>query len=285
MLQYSTGVHTIEIQAMEQISLASLPTQYRAAIKPEGGKRYRLTIPRLPDMGEYNGVQATQEALERALEELSKTGGYCKVTRIDYRLDDHRNAYADMLPMMRVLVNLTAFAVGMQSRVASFADNVGEITSIRCMPEDGKTGEYGVEYYDKERQKGTQEYGRARLELRRMNLSGESVQGVLREWGDILRQIDKQTFESMLEAHSRAILQRKKEGESAREFIRRVKPDIIAAREEGIILKRTGTQRNHYQCTDLPKWEDVKAQLDVIISHICQDLTDSQTKGENFLPF
>ena len=261
MNHYKSGVHTVEIQTAKSIPFDQLPEEYRAAIKAEGACRYRVNVVRLPGMDEYNGIRETQTAIDETLSTVAEIGaGRGKVTRIDYRFDDHVHEYAHNLPVMTVLVYLLAYEGSIFDRRMIFMDGEGQITSVRAMPDkDDHSALYGVEYYDKERQKKTRQYGRARLELRRLNLQGESVAGVVKEWLDRLSAINRESYRNMLTERTDILLSRSRD-------IREIRPQLIAREEEGILLRRMGTAQNHYRCQHLPRWADVKAAIDDMMS-------------------
>ena len=254
-----SGVHTVEIQTPKPIPFDQLSEEYRAAIKPEGTCRYRVNVARLPGMDEYNGVRETQTAIDEALSTVKEIGaGHGKVTRIDYRFDDHVHEYVHNLPVMTVVVYLLAYTGGIFDRRIIYTDGERRITSVRAMPDkDDHFALYGVEYYDKENQKKTRQYGRARLELRRLNLQGESVAGVVKEWRDKLSAINRETYRNMLSERADILLSRSRD-------IRSIRPQLIAREEEGILLRKIGTTQNHYYCQHLPRWADVKAAIDEV---------------------
>ena len=261
-MQYQSGIHTIELRTENQIALSALPEGYRQAIEPMGRLRYKLNIPSLPDMNEYNNIIITQKAIDDALLLFSKIGaGQRRVTRIDYRFDDHKHDYAHNLPVMTVLVFLLAHQGGIFDRRAVFSDGEGIPSSIRAMPKEGDLiARYGIEYYDKERQKGTRQYGRARFELRRLNLNGEPIAYVVEEWRDKLQAITRTDYKAMLTERAKALISKRSSD------IRKVRPYFIAREEEGIFMRLSGSAQSHYYCQNLPGWANVKAELDSITS-------------------
>lgn len=294
MTTFKTGVHTIEFKTTNYLKLSELPPAYENAIKPEGKKRYRLNVTKLPRMQEYNSPVDTQNAINEAFAALADMGaGYPQTTRIDYRLDDHEGTYADGLSLMTVLVNLIAYRSGIYDRRVFYADGNQTITSVRCMPDDkDDTTQYGAEYYDKPKQAKTDEYGNARLELRRLKMEGESVQFVLREWLDMLQSITKKEYIAMLEAHARSLHSTRQDEETATEFIRRTRSKLIAYEEWNIIHKISGKHSNHYdQAAHLPKWAEVKVFLDDLTAQLDEALAQPETgvnhpkKVLNELPF
>ena len=280
MLKFKTGVHTIEFKTTNYLKLSELPPAYENAIKPEGKKRYRLNVTKLPRMQEYNSPADTQNAINEAFAALADMGaGYPQTTRIDYRLDDHEGTYVDGLSLMTVLVNLIAYRSGIYDRRVFYTDGNGVTTSTRCMPDDkDKTTQYGAEYYDKPKQAKTDEYGNARLELRRLNMEGETVQFVLREWLDMLKSITKKEYIAMLEAHARSLHSTRQDEESATEFIRKMRGKLIAYEEWNIIHKISGKHSNHYdQAAHLPKWAEVKTFIDDLTAQLHGALAQPKT--------
>lgn len=280
MLKFKTGVHTIEFKTTNYLKLSELPPAYENAIKPEGKKRYRLNVTKLPRMQEYNSPVDTQNAINEAFAALADMGaGYPQTTRIDYRLDDHERTYADGLSLMTVLVNLIAYRSGIYDRRVFYTDGNQTITSVRCMPDDkDDTTQYGAEYYDKPKQAKTDEYGNARLELRRLNMGNESVSFVVKEWRDMLQSFTRNDYLSMLEAHAQALYSTKQDEETATEFIRRTRSKLIAYEEWNIIHKISGKHSNHYdQVAHLPKWTEVKAVIDDLTAQLDEALAQPQT--------
>lgn len=278
MTKFFTGVHTIEFQTANQLRLSALPEEYRKAIKPEGSNRYRLTLPKLPDVPEYPNPADAQEIIKAAYTTFADVGaGHCTTTRIDYRLDDHEGTYAENLPLMTVMVNLIAYVGGIYDRRVFFTDGNGVITSVRCMP-DEKDGSsrYGVEYYDKPRQAKTDEYGNARLELRRLNMEGETVPCIVREWRDMLAGITKRTYLDMLEEHAKALHTTRQDGETAAKFVKRVRCRLIAYEEQTKIYRVSGKSKNHYY-KGLPEWGQVQAFIGDVIAQLDEALAQQTT--------
>lgn len=279
MINFKTGVHTIEFQTNKYIKLSDLPPAYDDAIKPEGKKRYRLNVTKLPGMQEYNSPADTQKAIEDAFcAFVDMDAGYPKTTRIDYRLDDHNGTYADNLPLMTVLVNLIAYRSGIYDRRVFYTDGNGTITSVRCMPDDkDEITRYGAEYYDKPKQAKTDEYGNARLELRRLNLSNESVPFIVKEWRDLLQSITKKEYLAMLEEHAQSLHSTRQDGETATAFVKRTRSKLIAYEEWNIIHKISGKHSNHYdKAAHLPKWAEVKTLIDEITAQLDEALSQPE---------
>lgn len=274
MTHFKTGVHTIEFKTSKPLKLDNLPPKYEGAVRyPETTrpKHYILTLPKVYGVPEYSNPAETQRDIEEAFTAFSDMGaGYPTTTRIDFRFDDHDGAYADHLQPMTVLVNLIAAISGIYDRRISRLDANDVKTSIRCMPEDkDRTTKYGVEYYDKFEQRGDSEYGNARLELRRLNLSNESVPFVVKEWRDMLKSINKSKYVAMLEAHVRSLYTTKQDDETVTEFIKRMRCKLIAYEEWSALHKITGKRANHYErLPPLPKWADVKAFIDDLTAQL-----------------
>lgn len=295
MTRFKTGVHTIEFKTTNYLKLSELPPAYENAIKPEGKRRYRLNVTKLPRMQEYNSPADTQKAIEEAFCTFADMdAGYPKTTRIDYRLDDHSGTYADNLPLMTVLVNLIAYRSGIYDRRVFYTDGNGVTTSVRCMPDDkDKITRYGAEYYDKPKQAKTDEYGNARLELRRLNLSNESVPFVVKEWRDILQSITKKEYLAMLEEHALHLSLTRQDGEKLVEFIQRTRPKLIAGEEEKKLYDLTGKRCNHMHANKmgLPRWKHVQPFIKNIIAQLDEALAQPQNNlhhrkpVSNELPF
>lgn len=296
MTAFKTGVHTIEFQTTNYLKLPDLPEEYSGAVNPVESKtkRYKLTLPKVHGVPEYSNPADTQRDIEESLTEFANMGaGYPKVTRIDYRFDDHDGAYADNLQLMTVLVNLIAHEGGIYDRRVFYTDGNHDITSVRCMPDKhDDTAKYGVEYYDKPKQAKTDEYGNARLEFRRLNMEGETVAYVLREWRDMLKSITRMKYLEMLKAHAYALCGTMLEGETATEFIRRTRSKLIAYEEWNIIHKMIGKHPNHYdKAAHLPKWAEAKAFIDDLTAQLDEAIVQPPTGSfhpdsvTNKLPF
>jgi len=295
MTAFKTGVHTIEFKTDKYIKLSDLPPAYDDAIKPEGKKRYRLNITKLPGMQEYNSPADTQKAIEDSFCAFADMGaGYPKTTRIDYRLDDHDGTYTGNLPLMTVLVNLIAYRSGIYDRRVFYLDGNGVTTSVRCMPDDkDELTRYGVEYYDKPRQAKSDVYGKARLELRRLNLSNESVPFVVKEWRDILQSITKKEYLAMLEEHALHLSLTRQDGEKLVKFIQRTRPKLIAGEEEKKLYDLNGKRCNHMHANKmgLPRWKHVQPFIKDIITQLNEALAKPQSTTfhpnavKNELPF
>lgn len=281
MTHFKTGAHTIEFKTTNYLKLSELPPAYENAIKPEGKRRYRLNVTKLPRMQEYNSPADTQKAINEAFTAIANEfSEYPTMTRVDYRLDDHEGTYADGLPLMTVLVNLIAYRSGIYDRRVFYTDGNGVTTSVRCMPDDkDKNTQYGAEYYDKPKQAKTDEYGNARFELRRLNMEGGSVQYVVKEWRDLLQSITKKEYLAMLEAHARSLHELRQDGETASAFIRRTRGKLIAYEEWSIMHRITGKRSNHYDnAAGLPKWGEVKTLIDAITAQLDEALSQPQSQ-------
>lgn len=293
---FKTGAHTIEFQTPKQLDLSRLPPAYKGAVRTEGTKaqHYVMNMTKIPDMQEYSSPADTQRAIENAFTLFYDMGtGYPKTTRLDYRFDDHSGAYADHLQPMTVLVNLIAEMSGIYGRRVFYADGNGVITSVRCMPDKKDSGtKYGAEYYDKLKEKGSAVNGNARLELRRLNMSGESVQYVLREWRDMLKSMTKAKYLFVLEEHARSLYGTKQDGESAAKFITRILGNLIAYEEWHIIHKLSGKHtKNYHRVKHLPKWAEMKTFIDNLTAQIDDALAQPPSsschpvKATSELPF
>ena len=295
MTEFKTGVHTIEFKTTHPLMLSDLPAKYSGAVKIEDSKRYRLTLPKISGVPEYSPPADTQEVIKEAFAAFADKGaGQCTTTRIDYRLDDHSGAYADNLPLMTVIVNLIAHEGGIYDRRVFYLDGNGVTTSVRCMP-DKKDHDhfYGVEYYDKPRQAKTDEYGNARLELRRLNMGGETVQCVVREWRDMLKSITRKKYLAMLEEHALHLSLTRQDGEELVKFIQRTRPKLIAGEEEKKLYDLNGKLTNHVYAKKmgLPRWEHVQPFIKDIIAQLDEALAQPQSTTfhpnvvKNELPF
>lgn len=247
MHEYQTGVHTAELTFEKGgwIEFESLPHEYRGGIESIERGKYKLKIPRLPGLEEYNDAKATQGAIAKALEVYTDaSGNQGKITRIDYRLDDYMRDYEEEFAVMRALVVVMAYKHGMQDRLHQMTNPAtGKRLSIRYMPDEGVTQNaplYGVEYYNKPAQSGTNQYGNARLELRMMNLNGESVQDVLNGWRQALTSIKRQDYLEVMKDCAKHLSTRRTADERTRDFSRRVVRDMIGKEEEGYLYALEG---------------------------------------------
>lgn len=296
MTDFRTGVHTIEFQTSKYLKLSDLPEKYSNAISPveSKNKRYKLSLPKVHGVPEYSNPADTQQDIEEAFTEFANMGAGCpKMTRIDYRFDDYSGVYADNLQLMTVLVNLIAHKGGIYDRRVFYTDGNHVITSVRCMPDkkDDKA-KYGVEYYDKPKQAKTDEYGNARFELRRLNMEGETVAYVLREWRDMFKTITRKDYLAMLEAHAQSLCAIKQDRETATRFVKRMRCMLIGYEEWHKLCKLNGKHTKDYdKLPALPKWENIKPFIDNLTAQLDkeldQPLTDSITRKQvtNELPF
>ena len=288
MTTFKTGVHTIEFKTKDYLRLSELPPAYVSAIRPEGkkSKHYILTLPKIQDVPEYSAPADTQEYIKTAFITFANMdAGYPQATRIDYRFDDHDGKYVDHLPLMTVLVNLIAYESRIYDRRVFYTDGNHVTTSVRCMPDrkDDAT-KYGAEYYDKPKQAKTNEYGNARLELRRLNMNGETVQYVVKEWRDILQLITRRKYLAMLEAHAQSLCGTKQDSETTSEFFKRTKCQLIAQEEWNVFCKLNGKHSNHHRenVGHLPAWKNTKRLIDALTTQLDKDL--AQPLSNSFHP-
>lgn len=291
---FKTGVHTIEFQTAKYLRLSDLPEKYSGAVSQVDGMRYKLTLPKVQGVSEYSSPADTQRDIEEAFAAFSNMDvGYPKTTRIDFRLDDHEGAYVDHLQLMTVLVNIIAAMGDIYDRRVFYTDGNHVITSVRCMPDKkDKDARYGVEYYDKPKQAKTDEYGNARLELRRLNMENERVQFVIKEWSDMLKSITKRKYLAVLEAHAQSMFASKPAGETVEAFIKRARDMMIAREEWNIVCRLIGKRPNHYErLPSLPRWEDVKPFIDDLTAQLDEALSQPHSSSQhpkqvtNELPF
>lgn len=283
MTNFKTGVHTIEFQTTSQLIVAKLPGHYRNALRIEGGNKYRLNVAKIPGVPEYSTPADTQAAIEEAFAVFTDKGaGHCKTTRIDYRLDDHLGAYEDNLQLMTVLVNLIAHESGIYDRRVFYSDGNDVKTSVRCMPKDTDHDTlYGVDYYDKLKEEGNAKRGNARLELRRLNMNGETVSCIVKEWHDMLKSITKKKYLAMLEEHAKSLCAMKQNGETAEDFIKQTKAKLIAYNEWSPFCRLNGKRANHYpeNVGHLPDWKQIKNFINGIVAHLDEALAQPPTRA------
>ncbi len=221
-------------------------------------------------MEEYNDAASTQEAMNTALEACVDIGGErATVTRIDYRIDRYDAPYRQDLPLMRALVFLLAYRCGLSDRLITVYDAwTGEVSSVRAMPDEKDAGALvGIEYYDKAKQKRTSAYGQGRLELRRLNLHGETLPYVLDEWRRALSGITRDAYREAAEKHARQLYALKKPDEKRGSFLRRNLHLFFVRNEENEIFKLEGIREvKHAICKNLPCWEEIEPLCEDILS-------------------
>lgn len=274
---YKSGVHTIEVQTTSQARLAMLPNEYKHAVTIEGNNRYRVNIPRLPGMQEYNSTAATEDAISAACHQLETAEGQtATVTRIDYRLDNHIEPYVKNLSLMRLLVYTLAYKYGTWSRIWETTQRIGGMPlSVRAMPNeekmtvdnaDGHSIQRGIEYYNKLMESGTDAFGQARLELRRLNLHGERLSYVLKQWRQELAGISKPDYLNMLEAH---VIEDLQPLMNDRGNVGSIKHLLIAKEEPGLILRLTGKNRQSAsRYSYLPDWKKLQDHIGGIMDEV-----------------
>lgn len=76
----------------------------------------------------------------------------------------------------------------------------------------------------------------------------------------------------MLTDRASRLLQSRLQGESPTDFMKRIRPQIIAREEEGILLNLMHHSRGHYYCKHLPNWNALAAHIDNIEDHLNQAL-------------
>lgn len=271
MHEYQTGVHTAELTFEKGgwIEYESLPHEYRGGIESIERGKYKLKIPRLPGLEEYNDAKTTQGAINKALKVYADThGNHARITRIDYRLDDYVRNYEQEFAVMRALTVVMAYKHGMQDRLHQLTNPAtGERLSIRYMPDEGVTQTaplYGMEYYNKPVQSGTTQYGNARLELRMMNLNGESVQDVLTSWKRTLRSIRRQDYLDVMQTCAAHLYSHRNADEHMRLFIRGVARDLIGKEEEGHLYQLEGKKLRKAGLCQHPTYSEMRERIEII---------------------
>lgn len=268
MNEYKTGVHTAELTFDKGgwIAFESLPNEYRAAIEPIARGRYKLKIPRLPGLEEYNGVNTTQTAINQAVRKCIDTNGnHGRITRIDYRLDDYVRNYEQEFAIMRAITVVMAYKHGMQERLHQLTNPAtGERLSIRYMPDEDVCGTdtlFGMEYYNKPVQSGTNKYGNARLELRMMNLQDGSVRDVLNSWKQTMRSIRRQDYLDVMQTCAEHLYKHRNADEHMRLFIRGVARDLIGKEEEGHLYQLEGKKLRKAGLCQHPTYSEVRDRI------------------------
>lgn len=118
----------------------------------------------------------------------------------------------------------------------------------------------------------TTRYGNARLEFRALNRQGETVSYAVKEWRDMLQSITRKDYQAMLTDRASRLLQSRLQGESPTDFMKRIRPRIIAREEEGILLNLMHHSRSHYYCKTLPNWNALAAHISNVEDHLNQSL-------------
>lgn len=265
---YRTGVHTAELTFDKGgwIEYESLPKEYRSGIEAIDSGRYKLKIPRLPGLEEYNDIKTTQDAIDKALTVYTDTSGTSgRITRIDYRLDDYKRSYEEEFAVMRALIVVIAYKHGMQDRLHQMTNPAtGERLSIRYMPDENTDGLqmlHGAEFYNKPAQSGTNQYGNARLELRMMNLNGESVQDVLNKWEQTLTSIKRRDYLEVMKDCARHLFASRMQDERMRDFSRRVARDMIGKEEERYLYALAGKELDKEGLCSHPTYSEVREKI------------------------
>lgn len=261
MTNWKTGIHTAEIQTLGGFDWSRMPSKYRRALTHLGGQHYIVNVPMLPDMSEYNSISQAESALKSVIDETLKAGSRStRLLRVDYRFDDHEHDYAYHLRLMQPIVYLIAYASGVFDRRVLYMTDRQEIASVRAMPDEKDSDRFrGVEFFDKENQAGTCEYGKTRLELRRMWMQGECLQFIIKEWANILRGITCDTYKAMLKERVGYLTEKEQDMPTLRRM-------LIAREEEGLLQLSLGKARSHYTCQHLPNWAEIEAGIKEIVA-------------------
>lgn len=263
-MKWKTGVHTIEVQTDKQTQLARMPDEYRGAIEPLKNRRYKINIPRLPGMQEYNGISETEHAIADVCQQMELAGGQrAAVRRIDIRLDDYRRSYEESLPVMRLLVYTIAHKYGFYGRRWDTSQGIGGLPlSVRAMPDESDdTAQRGIEYYNKRAQLGNESQGLARLELRRMNLNKDRLSYVVKLWRDELAAITKADYAAMIEAHAAELTERfHHQDETTGRMIARLRCYVMSREEVAALyrLQQNQEQRRKELLNGLPSWRELE---------------------------
>lgn len=268
-MAYRSGIHTVEIRTDSYINRLEILQQVK-------GKRYKLNVEARDTWPRYQTIAQTEAVIHEVFDEIGIQAAPA-ITRADYRLDNRDDPYEEELPVMRAVVRLIAYQTGQTGRIQCTKHGEAEIThSVRCMPdEDDRTALFGIEYYDKQYQRGSEEYGKARLELRSLNMNGESIAQALDRWKKLILSIDRTVYRDMLHAHAVALAGTRAPNERAESFVRRVLPVLIGREEEHMLRRLIGSETNRRQGAFLPGWREVRAKLFKIVSQI-----EADGKGE-----
>lgn len=263
------GVHTIELTTKEPILFENLHLKAYRAIKAISGKRYHFNLPKYTGT-EYLPTDKTEQAISEALEVCrDRRGGLPLVTRIDWRVDSYSATYRELLPIMRPFVYVFAYRYGLYDRRLETTKGIGgEPETVRAMPEEKTDEPRGIEYYNKPLQAKDESYGKARLELRRLNLNGESLSSVIEMWRRELQQITKADYMAMLEAHARELYQNHfTAGNRIGAFIRDMRPFLIGKEQERMLYQLADkTPQRRKTCEGLPRWKDVEQAIHQVIT-------------------
>lgn len=272
-MRYRTGVHTVEIKTSKYIN-------DRELFQPVKGKRYKLNVEARASWPCYQTIDRTEQILHDVLEEIGEcdTG---RITRADYRLDSYTTSYEEALPLMTALVNVVAYQTGQMNRVQYTAHEADRKThSVRCMPDEhDDKARFGIEFYDKAYQRGDETHGKARLELRSLNLQGGNLKDTMKAWETLLKSIDRSTYLNTLHLHAQKLATGYKQNECKESFIRRMIPCIIGREEEALLRKIIGSSSNKRQCSSLPRWSDIRGMIREIIQSV-GDSPESRRKKQ-----
>ncbi|MBO5568905.1 MAG: hypothetical protein J6A79_08265 [Clostridia bacterium] len=265
---FRCGVHTIELKSDHIIWFEDLPPNANKAIKPIDKNRYHFNLADFTGT-EYLPTAAAEEAISAALEACrDKTGAPPLVTRIDWRIDSYSQSYKSLIPFMRPLVYAFAQKYSLLERVMEWTKlSGGEMGSIRAMPNGKDTSETrGIEFYNKPLQIESERSGKARLEFRRLNMSGERLSYVLDQWRHDLQQISKSDYLSALEYHAKELFKNHyTDGERIGVFIRSHHSDMSGREQEKIFYELAGkTPQRRKSSAALPCWEDTRQTIERI---------------------
>ena len=187
-----------------------------------------------------------------------------------YRLENRDASYEEELPIMQAVVHLIAYQTGLTDRIQYDSHGAAQIIhSVRCIPdENDKSSLFGVEFYDESYLHKDEEYGKARLELRSLNMNGESVAQALGRWKKLILSINRTVYMDMLHAHAVELAGTRAPNERAESFVRRVLPVLIGREEEHMLRQLIGSGTNRRQGAFLPGWREVQWKLSKIASQI-----------------
>ena len=88
----------------------------------------------------------------------------------------------------------------------------------------------------------------------------------------MLQSITRKDYQAMLTDRASRLLQSRLQGESPTDFMKRIRPRIIAREEEGILLNLMHHSRSHYYCKTLPNWNALAAHISNVEDHLNQSL-------------
>lgn len=272
MTAYKTGVHTVELTTNEAIDIRAQPPEYKAAIDILGKGVYKVNVARLPGMQEYSPLEREQRALNDMLEAYrDENGDKGRITRIDYRLDNHDTPYQHEYDLMCAFVHVMAYRYGMTDRLYETTRRFTQTKlNVRFMPGKDEDGTRGVEYYNKAEQKQTTQYGFARLEFRRMNLTGgETIADVLRAWRTEIKAVTHADYMDMLRDASQALLLSLPTGKPLGSGLRQVRNQLIGKEQERIVRQLAGGAMKHRPLHgDLPDWKQLKVFMKTIVKSL-----------------